>query len=100
MRGLRGFSHIELLVVIGIIVILFAILMQELNRIREQDKHAGCLSTIKQFTRVRPQYAYDTNDKVVKAGFIFSLLSETVLIEARRRVHRIEQDSDFLLCPV
>ncbi|MHC4462944.1 MAG: type II secretion system protein [Planctomycetota bacterium] len=46
----RGFTLVELLVVVAIIAILMAILMPALNRAKEQGKRAACLNNCKQGT--------------------------------------------------
>lgn len=47
-RKNRGFSLIELLVVVAIIALLIAILVPSLSRARDQAKTAGCLSNLRQ----------------------------------------------------
>jgi prepilin-type N-terminal cleavage/methylation domain-containing protein len=66
--GRRGFTLVELLVVIGIIALLIAILLPALSRAREQAKNAQCLSNLRQLGTVYQFYANDYKD-VVPLGY-------------------------------
>jgi prepilin-type N-terminal cleavage/methylation domain-containing protein len=57
--GRRGFSLVELLIVIGIIVLLLAILLPALSAAREHAKRVKCMSNLGQLTAAWLMYAND-----------------------------------------
>src|SRR5437867_7032690 len=63
-RRRRGFTLVELLVVIGIIAILIAILMPALNRAREYARRTRCLSNMRQLTMAWMMYVQNSKGKL------------------------------------
>ena len=63
-HGRRGFTHVELLVVIGIIAILIAILIPVLGRAREASRPTQCLSNLRELGTALVMYANNYNDQI------------------------------------
>jgi prepilin-type N-terminal cleavage/methylation domain-containing protein len=55
----RGFTLIEMLVVISIIALLMVILMPELQRVRKQARTVACQSSLKQWSLFFSMYTED-----------------------------------------
>ncbi|HOD80816.1 MAG TPA: prepilin-type N-terminal cleavage/methylation domain-containing protein [Phycisphaerae bacterium] len=66
-RTSRGFTLVELLVVISIIALLLSLLVPTLSRSRELTKQAACLSNLSQLNRAWMSYAIAYRGYVMRA---------------------------------
>src|ERR1700761_4566297 len=68
MKRTRGFSLVELLVVIGIVAVLISMLLPALNKARQQTKRIQCASNLKQCGVYLLMYAQDNKGWIVPVG--------------------------------
>ena len=66
-RGARGFTLVELLVVIGIIALLISILLPSLNAAREQARTVKCLANLQQLGLAAVMYTQNNNGHILPA---------------------------------
>jgi prepilin-type N-terminal cleavage/methylation domain-containing protein/prepilin-type processing-associated H-X9-DG protein len=66
--GWRGFTLVELLVVIGIIALLMGILLPTLGRVRAQAAETKCKSNIRQWAQGLQMYLNDSRGTLPRAG--------------------------------
>jgi prepilin-type N-terminal cleavage/methylation domain-containing protein/prepilin-type processing-associated H-X9-DG protein len=65
----RGFTLVELLIVMGIIAVLIAILMPVLSKAREQARETQCLSNLRQIGAASIMYSNDNRERIVPAQY-------------------------------
>src|SRR5690349_840860 len=64
----RGFSLVELLVVIGIIAVLISVLLPALSRAREQANSVKCLTNLRSMQQAATMHANDHQGFMPAAG--------------------------------
>lgn len=75
----RGFSLVELLVVIGIIAVLIGFLLPVVSRARESANRAACLSNMRQFGTAFLAYAQQSKGRI-PIGYLDQMKQENYLL--------------------
>src|SRR5690242_17403405 len=76
-KSQKGFTLIELMIVIAIIAILAAILIPNFLHARAEAQTSGCEGNEKQIATALEEYAVDNNGKYVGGGTVTSMLLGT-----------------------
>ena len=64
MRRQKGFSLVELLVVVGIVALLIAMLLPALSRAKEQAQRTACAAQLRQLTAAVVAYGIENRGRV------------------------------------
>jgi prepilin-type N-terminal cleavage/methylation domain-containing protein/prepilin-type processing-associated H-X9-DG protein len=62
-RAAKGFTALEILMVVSIIGVLAMLLLSVFGRVRESGRRSGCLSNLKQLSLGLQQYVQDNNSR-------------------------------------
>jgi prepilin-type N-terminal cleavage/methylation domain-containing protein len=105
----RGFSLVEILVVLGIVGLLIAILLPSITRARDQANRTRCLNNIRQIGMAVLYYAHDHKDypapdERLSSGSLATVSKGMVVVATRRTgLLALPQRHDFrresLTCP-
>jgi prepilin-type N-terminal cleavage/methylation domain-containing protein/prepilin-type processing-associated H-X9-DG protein len=72
----RGFTLIEMLVVIAVIAILAALLLPALGRAKVQAVNTVCMNQLRQLQLCWQMYALDNNDQLVPNDYVYDVLTQ------------------------
>src|SRR5688500_12596887 len=61
-RHRRGFTLVEMLIVLGVILVLISLLVPSMGRIRDQSRRVHCLNNVRQLALAAIAYATDDDE--------------------------------------
>lgn len=79
-RSLRGFTIVEILVVIGVVVLLLALLLPALNVARKNGRWAGSQNNLRQAFTMMTSYSTDNREFIVPSRFDYTASSAPVKV--------------------
>lgn len=98
-RHRRGFTLVELLVVIGIIALLIAILLPALNKARNQAVRVSCASNLRQLGQYWQMYASDHDGFYPDPGISYGNLYFLLWSQRQVFVDRYHSSGQVFYCP-
>lgn len=96
LRHTRGFTLVELLVVIGIIAALVALLLPALGRARESANRVKCLSNLRQILIVQQMYLINNNNRFPYGGRDWPYAG---FVDVWALLQLQTKDTGFFVCP-
>lgn len=78
--GRRGFSLVELLVVVAVIAILAALLLPSLSKAKQQAYTAACQNNLRQLMIAVNAYVADNNDVLPSNNYVYDVQSESPIL--------------------
>lgn len=104
MKHARGFTLIEILVVVSVIGLLIAILLPTLNKVRTEARRTSCASQLHQVALAMVAYTQENRDRMPYASFMPSigpapLETDTPIYFADVLARNLMGQKDVFSCP-